>query len=76
MKDNGLDDTVMAVLSSSTMALAAFFGQQTEAVLRYLSSDMFSVYSEDKPTYVLAERIAVALRRMKQKVRKHFFDRE
>lgn len=76
VKDYGLDDTVMEVLSNSAVALAAFFGQQTDAALRYLSSDMFSVYSEDKTTYVFVEKIAVALRRMKQKGRKLFFGRE
>ena len=76
VKYNGIDDTVAAILSSSVAALAAFFGQQTDAALRYLGSDLFSVYSEDKPSYVIAERIAVALSKMKQKGRELFWGRE
>lgn len=62
----GVDAVVDSILSGSTNALAAFFCQKTEMALRFLGTDLFSVFTEDARSFQLAERIAVILRKIKQ----------
>ncbi len=68
VRDNGIDSTVEAVLNSSVDALAAFFSQKSDNVLRFLGTDMFSVFIEDRPTFRFAERIARRIQRMKRRM--------
>lgn len=68
VRDNGIDSTVEAVLNSSPEVLAAFFGQKSDNVLRFLGTDMFSVFIEDRPTFRFAERIARCIHRIKTRM--------
>ena len=72
VRDNGIDSTVEAILSSSSEALAAFFCQKSENVLRFLGTDMFSVFSEDSTAFHFTERIAITVRKLKT-IRRCFY---
>lgn len=63
---DGIDSVVDSILSGSAEAITAFFCQKTDSALRFLGTEMFSIFSEDSPTFRIAERFAGFIRKMKQ----------
>lgn len=66
VRASGIDSDVDFILSGSNDALTAFFCQKTDQVLRFLGTDLFSVFSEDIRTFRRAERFATIIRKIKQ----------
>lgn len=69
----GVDAVVDSILSGSKDALTAFFCQKTDQALRFLGTDLFSVFSEDSRTFRLIEKFAVIVRKIKQARHTLFF---
>lgn len=66
IQNNGIDSVVDSVLSGSIEALTAFFRQKSASLLRYLGSDMFSIYTEDPAVFRFVERLSTILRQLKR----------
>ena len=62
----GIDAVVDSILSGSTEALTAFFCQKTDQALRFLGTDLFSVFTEDSRSFRLLERLAITIRKIKK----------
>ncbi len=68
VRDYGIDSLVADIIDNSNDAVATFFSQKSDNVLRFLGTEMFNVFVEDYPTFRFAETIAKFINRIKRRV--------